>query len=108
MAGQLQKVVSFVVAMLISIGLANCAKLCAEEAKPATAQQTLWYKLATRFSALYQEQRYAEAAEVAKEALRVAREAFGPSDLNVGRSLYSLAEPVQRLQAAPDPERHDA
>ena len=58
---------------------------------PAYAQEKLWKELNTKLRTLYQQGRYAEAAKVAKEALKVAEATFGPDHPDVGVSLNNLA-----------------
>jgi len=58
---------------------------------PAYAQEALWKELNAKVVTLYQQGRYAEAAKVAKEALKVAEATFGPDHLDVGVSLNNLA-----------------
>jgi tetratricopeptide (TPR) repeat protein len=59
-------------------------------ADPARMQR--WRELSAHVEALSQQGRYAEAAKVAREALTVAEEVFGPSDPSLARSLSDLAE----------------
>ncbi len=58
---------------------------------PAYAQEKMWKELNTKLRTLYQQGRYAEAAKVAKEALKVAEATFGPDHPDVGVSLNNLA-----------------
>ncbi len=55
------------------------------------AQETSWKQLNSRVITLYQQGRYAEAIEVAEEALKVARESFGPDHPDVATTLNNLA-----------------
>ncbi len=72
---------------------------------PAYAQEALVKELIGKAGALYQQGRYAEAAKVAKEALKVAENTFGPDDLGVGISLSFLgrAYKEQGKYAAAEP-----
>jgi len=58
---------------------------------PAYAQEALWKDLDDKAFTLYQQGRYAEAAKVAKDALKVAEETFGPDHPAVGTLLNNLA-----------------
>jgi len=62
-------------------------------AKPAYAQGKLklWNKLNAKAGTLYQQGRYAEAAKVAQEALKVAEKTFGADHPNLATSLNNLA-----------------
>ena len=60
-------------------------------ALPAYAQETLWNELNEKVTALYEQGRYAEAATIAKEALKVAEDTFGPDNPNVATALNNLA-----------------
>ncbi len=66
-------------------------------ALPAYAQEALWKELNAKGGTLYQQGRYAEAAKVAQEALKVAETTFSPDHLDVATSLNNLAE-VYRTQ----------
>lgn len=52
------------------------------------ARETLWEDLTMEVLRLVQEQRSLEAVEVAKRALEVAKETFGPGHPNVAVSLF--------------------
>jgi tetratricopeptide (TPR) repeat protein len=67
-------------------------------AKPAYAQEALWNELNDRVDTLYEQGRYTEMAQVAKEALKVAENTFGPDHPNLATSLNNLAELYRRLQ----------
>lgn len=54
-----------------------------------------WEQLNSQVETLYQQEQYAEATEVAEEALNIARKTFDPDHLNVGQSLYNLAKLYQ-------------
>jgi len=58
----------------------------------AYAQETLWNELNAKAATLYQQGRYSEAVNVAKEALKVAENTFGPDHPNVAASMNNLAE----------------
>ena len=72
---------------------------------PAYAQEELWEELSAKVGTLYQQGRYAEAAKVAMEALKVAENTFGPDHPAVGVSLNNLAGlyEVQGKYAAAEP-----
>jgi TonB family protein len=57
----------------------------------AYAQEARWEELDSQAGALYDQGKYHEAISVAKEALKVAEQNFGPKHLNVARSLNELA-----------------
>ncbi|MDA2917243.1 tetratricopeptide repeat-containing protein, partial [Nitrospinae bacterium AH_259_B05_G02_I21] len=57
----------------------------------ASAQEARWKALNTQLIALYQQGKYREAIPVAKEALMVAEQAFGPDHSYVATSLNNLA-----------------
>ncbi|MCK5186228.1 MAG: tetratricopeptide repeat protein [Deltaproteobacteria bacterium] len=57
----------------------------------AFAQKTLWNELNAKVIILYQQGRYSDAANVAKEALKVAKRTFGPDHPDVATSLNNLA-----------------
>ncbi len=59
---------------------------------PAYAQEALWKDLSAKAWTLYQQGRYAEGVKVAQEALKVAKESFGPDHPNLATSLNILAE----------------
>jgi tetratricopeptide (TPR) repeat protein len=55
------------------------------------AQDALLENLYSQVFELYEQGRYSEAADIAKEALKVAEETFGQEDPNVAISLNNLA-----------------
>ena len=57
----------------------------------------MWSKLNDQVVAFFRQGQYSEAAEIAKEALRVAEETYGTNHRNVATSLNNLAE-VYRVQ----------
>ncbi|MHC4183491.1 MAG: tetratricopeptide repeat protein, partial [Planctomycetota bacterium] len=57
----------------------------------AYAQEELWKQLNSKVVMLYQQGRYAEAAEVAEEALTVAEKTFESNHPDVATSLNNLA-----------------
>lgn len=59
-------------------------------ALPAYAQEKLWKELDAKVAVLYQQGQYSEAANVAKEALKVAKETFGSNHPNVATSMNIL------------------
>ena len=72
---------------------------------PAHAQQTLLDELHAEILILYQQGRYAEAAKVAEEALKVAENTYGPDHPNVVTSVKNVADlyQVQGNYAAAEP-----
>lgn len=58
---------------------------------PTAAQEASWDELKGRIQPLWRQGRYSEAISVAREALRVAEETFGPEHTNVAMSLEFLA-----------------
>ena len=54
-------------------------------------QEELWEHLGTKANILYKRGQYTEAANVAKEALKVAKEIYGSGHSNVASSMYNLA-----------------
>ena len=57
----------------------------------AYAQEELWQQLNSKVAMLYQQGRYAEAAEVAEEALTVAEKTFESNHPDVAATLNNLA-----------------
>jgi tetratricopeptide (TPR) repeat protein len=57
----------------------------------ACAHGRTWTELNARAVNFYQQGRYAEAAELAEDALKVAERSFGPEHMNVAQSLNNLA-----------------
>jgi len=57
---------------------------------PAYAQEKLWKDLDAKALTLYKQGRYAEAAKVSEEALKVAEDTFGPGHPDVAASLNNL------------------
>ena len=57
----------------------------------ALAQEARWKALYKQVEALYQQGKYGEAIPVAKEALEVAEQTFGPDHPNVATSLNWVA-----------------
>lgn len=94
-----------VMSMRLLASIALWIGLAASLAVPAYAAETLWDELNAMTASLYQQGRYLEAAKVAKEALKVAENSFGPNHANVATSLYRLAVlyKAQRNYAAAEP-----
>ena len=65
--------------------------------KPSENQELRWQRLAPKASPLVQQQQYAQAAEVAEEALQIAEALFDPADWRFFFSLDALAT-VYRFQ----------
>ena len=83
------------------------ALLCAATAR--AEERASWQQLTDQAMALYRQQRYAEAADVTRQALTLAEQAFGADSLPVAESLGNLAA-LYRVQgntqaAAPLKER---
>jgi len=55
-----------------------------------SAKEISWKELNSKVVQLYQQRRYTEGIKIAKEALRVAKERFGPGHPNVAQSLNNL------------------
>ncbi len=53
--------------------------------------EELWEHLGTKANILYKRGQYTEAANVAKEALKVAKEIYGSGHSNVASSMYNIA-----------------
>jgi len=60
-------------------------------AVPAFAKEASWAELDAQALSLYQQGRRVEAAEAAKQALRVAERSFGPHDARLAKSLNQVA-----------------
>ena len=56
------------------------------------AQEALWEKLNSKTKTLFKQKRYPDALSVAKEALKVAEDTFGPDNPKVATSLNNIAE----------------
>ncbi|MDA2917219.1 tetratricopeptide repeat protein [Nitrospinae bacterium AH_259_B05_G02_I21] len=69
--------------LMVVLGLSMCSV--------ASAQEVGWEALTNRALALSRQGKYREAIPVAKEALKVAEQTFGPNHPNVAQSLNSLA-----------------
>ena len=63
----------------------------------AHSQENSWYELNARVRELHKQGQYSEATDVAKEALKVAENTFGPDHPRVATSLNNLGE-VYRAQ----------
>ena len=90
----MKKTLAIIALLLISISLFyGCEKeeVTKPPEPPAQAQETLWKKLNTKFLTLYHQGLYSEAATVAKEALKVAKNTFGSNHPDVATSLNNLA-----------------
>jgi tetratricopeptide (TPR) repeat protein len=57
----------------------------------AHAQEKLWNELYDKLDMLYQQGRYSEAENVAKDSLQVAEKTFGPDHPKMATSLNNLA-----------------
>ena len=67
--------------------------------------ETLWNELRAKSALLYQQGRYSEAVEVAKEALKVAEETFGTDHPNVATVLKNMAELYKSIGKKEEAER---
>ena len=65
--------------------------------EPLAARPSVWNELNDQVVKFYTEGRYAEATDVAKEALDVAEKTFGPAHPHVATSLNNLAS-LYKLQ----------
>ena len=60
-------------------------------AESCQTQESVWNELNSKVGTLYQQGRYVEAEDVAKEALKVAEKTFGTNHPDVATSLNNLA-----------------
>jgi CHAT domain-containing protein/Tfp pilus assembly protein PilF len=70
----------------------------------AAAQEARWYQLSEQVLQLRQQGKYAEAAPLAQETVRVAQTTFGPEDTHVGLSQNVLGLVLMHLEKFPDAE----
>ncbi len=73
------------IALILILGVSFALTACTEESS--------WNELNAKAVTLYQQGRYPEAVKVAKEALKVAEDTFGPDHPAVAVSLHNLALP---------------
>ncbi len=77
--------------MVAAISKTKQAYLNNMDARIISSPDTSWEQLEAKFRALLDQRQYAEALNVAEEAISVAEVTFGPEHPNVARSLHNVA-----------------
>ncbi len=79
--------------------------LNSEKDRELFAKEVAWKNSSEKFLILYRNQKYTEAEEIGKEALKVAEEIYGPEDFNVTVSLNNLGLLYFTMRRYPESEQ---